>query len=58
MENKNNSSKISFTALGLVFGTAVGVVITIAIGQSVFWAGIGTGTGLIIGAILELTKRK
>lgn len=57
MENKHDGSKISYTGLGLVFGTAIAAGITIAIGQPIFWAGAGTGIGLVIGAIIDSTKK-
>lgn len=58
MDNKKNSSKIPFTGLGLVFGTAVGAGIALALGQPIFWAGIGTGIGLVIGAAIDSMKKK
>lgn len=58
MKNKCDCSKISFTGLGLVFGTALGAVIAIAIGQPIFWAGAGTGLGLVLGAIIDSLKKK
>lgn len=57
MDN-NKNSKIPFTGLGLVFGTAIGAAITIAVGQPIFWAGVGTGIGLIIGASIDAMKKK
>lgn len=58
MKNKYDSSKISYTGLGLVFGTAIGAGLTIAIGQPIFWAGAGTGLGLVLGAIIDSLKKK
>lgn len=58
MDNKSNNSKIPYAGLGLVFGTAIGAGITIAIGQPIFWAGAGTGIGLVLGAIIDSVKKK
>jgi uncharacterized membrane protein YjfL (UPF0719 family) len=58
MAKKRNSPIILFTGLGLVFGTAIGIIIALALRQSIFWAGIGTVVGLIIGAIIDLMKNK
>lgn len=54
----NNSSKTPYTGLGLVFGTAIGAGITIAIGQPILWAGVGTAIGLVVGAIIDTAKHK
>lgn len=56
--NKKNGLKIQYTGLGLVFGTAIGAGIALALGQPVYWAGIGTSIGLIIGAIMDSMKNK
>lgn len=58
MKNKYDHSKNSYTGLGLVFGTAIGAGLMIAIGQPIYWAGIGTGIGLIIGAMIDSTKKQ
>lgn len=58
MKEKRNFSKVQFTGFGLVFGTAVGAVLSIAITGNVLWAGIGTGIGLVAGAILDAYRKK
>lgn len=58
MNKKNNGSKIPYTGLGLVFGTAIGAVIALAVNQPIFWAGIGTGIGLVIGAAVDSMMKK
>lgn len=58
MEKKNINAKISFTGLGIIFGSALGTGITLAIGQPIYWAGIGTGVGLIIGAAIDALKKR
>ncbi|MFZ7132182.1 MAG: hypothetical protein ACOWWR_07480 [Eubacteriales bacterium] len=58
MDKKKNSLKIPYTGLGLVFSTAVGAGITLAIGQPIFWAGIGTGIGFVIGAAIDSMNKK
>jgi hypothetical protein len=55
---KQNNSIASYAGLGLVFGTAVGAIISISIGQPIFWAGVGTAIGLIIGSIISTSKSK
>lgn len=51
-------SKIPFTGLGLVFGTAIGAGLSLIITGTVIWAGIGTGVGLVIGAAIEGMKQR
>lgn len=58
MDKKSNESKTSYAGLGLVFGTAIGAVITVVIDQPIYWAGIGTVIGLIIGAAIDSMKKK
>ncbi|NLC16268.1 MAG: hypothetical protein GX756_00060 [Clostridiales bacterium] len=58
MDEKRGSPKFLFTGLGLVFGAAIGIIIALALRQSIFWAGIGTGVGLIIGAIIDSMKNR
>lgn|GEM_PF-818980 len=58
MKEKRDFSKVPFTGMGLVFGTAVGAVLSIAITGNVLWAGIGTGIGLVVGAIIDAYKKK
>ncbi|MDE0582485.1 hypothetical protein ON064_05445 [Planococcus sp. A6] len=58
---KNNSydySKLPFTGLGLIFGTAIGAGLSFVIAGDVIWAGIGTGVGLVIGAAIDGMKRR
>jgi len=57
MKNQEKSMKIPFTGIGLVFGTAIGAGIALALGQPIYWAGAGTGIGLVIGAIIDSTKK-
>lgn len=35
-----------------------GVVIALAINRPIYWAGIGTGLGLVLGAIIDTLKKK
>ncbi|MGM0396113.1 MAG: hypothetical protein ACQEP4_03570 [Bacillota bacterium] len=57
-ETKDNK-KIPFAGIGLIFGTAIGAAMSIILtGNTVIWAGIGTGVGLIIGAIADSYYRK
>ncbi len=55
---KFNSSKISFTGLGIIFGSAIGSMLSLIITGSVIWGLIGTSTGLIIGACIDSYKNK
>lgn len=57
MKNKYKHSKTSYTVLGLVFGTAIGAVLMVLFAQPIYWAGVGTGIGLILGAIIDLIKK-
>ncbi len=59
MKGKRDNSKIPWTGLGLIFGTAVGAALSIAMAGTVIWAGVGTGVGLVAGAIVDgYTKKK
>ena len=53
--NKDNErKKLPLTGIGLIFGTAIGAGLSIVLtGSTLIWAGMGTGVGLIIGAIAE-----
>ena len=53
MKETRDLAKVPFTGLGLVFGTAIGAGLSLAITGNVLWAGIGTGIGLILGAIVD-----
>lgn len=60
MEKKNNYdySKIPFTGLGLIFGTAIGAGLSLIVTGNVIWAGVGTGIGLIVGAAIDGYKKR
>jgi hypothetical protein len=45
--------KYSFTGLGLIFGTAIGVSLSMIVSGNVLWGGIGTAIGLIVGAMID-----
>jgi len=53
MKETRDLTKVPFTGLGLVFGTAIGAGLSLAITGNVLWAGIGTGIGLILGAAVD-----
>lgn len=57
MKKNYDQSKIPYTGLGIIFGTAIGASITIATGLPIFWAGAGTGIGLVLGAIIDSTRK-
>lgn len=57
-KNKYDYSKIPFTGLGLIFGTAIGAGLSIIITGNVLWAGIGTGVGLVVGAAIDGNKKR
>jgi hypothetical protein len=56
--NEEKNKKHSFTGLGLIFGTAIGAAMTFILTINILWAGIGTGVGLIVGAIIDSSKSK
>jgi len=51
-------TKVSFAALGLIFGTALGAVFTLLTSLPIYWAGAGTAIGLVIGAGIDAMKSK
>ncbi|NLG36590.1 MAG: hypothetical protein GX549_01145 [Clostridiales bacterium] len=53
-----NEKKPQYTALGLIFGTALAAVICLLIPVPIYWAGIGAAVGLIIGAALDGYRKK
>ncbi len=58
MKNKRKNNKVPFAGIGLIFGTAIGAGLSLAITGNVIWAGMGTGIGLIVGAIIDAYIRK
>ncbi|MCR3956276.1 MAG: hypothetical protein NUK57_08240 [Gudongella sp.] len=57
--NEGNNKKVPFTGIGLIFGTAIGAGLSIILtGNTVIWAGMGTGIGLVIGAMADSYYRK
>jgi hypothetical protein len=58
MESREKNKNIPYTGLGLVFGTAIGAAFALAINQPIYWAAIGTGLGLVVGAIIDSSKKK
>jgi hypothetical protein len=54
MVKKN--AKAPYAGIGLVFGTAIGAGLSLILTGTVIWAGIGTGIGLILGAIIEKSE--
>lgn len=55
---KRDYSKIPFTGLGLIFGTAIGAAWSLIVTGNVVWAGVGTGIGLVIGAAIDGAKKR
>ena len=51
-------NKYQFTALGLIFGYGVGILFSLLIFDNVLWAWIGSGIGLVIGTIIDSSKRQ
>lgn len=50
--------KGSFTGLGLIFGSAIGFVVTLLMSYNIAWAFVGTGVGLILGSIIDANVSK
>jgi len=53
MKKPRDLTKVPFTGLGLVFGTAIGAGLSLTTTGNVLWAGIGTAVGLILGAVVD-----
>lgn len=53
MDKKKKPGSVSYTGLGLIFGTAIGAALCTILSLDIFWAGAGTGVGLVMGAILD-----
>jgi len=50
-------SSFSFTALGIIIGTGLGILVSLLIDINIYWFLIGTSIGLIIGAIVDGHKK-
>ncbi len=58
-KKKEEYKKVPFTGIGLIFGTAIGAGLSLILtGDTVIWAGMGTGVGLIIGSMVDSYYRK
>lgn len=57
MKEKRAHSQVPFAGVGLVFGTAIGAGLSIIVTGNVLWAGMGTGIGLVVGAIIDEIKK-
>lgn len=55
---KRDYSQIPFTGLGLIFGTAIGAIVTLILTGDIIWAGAGTGVGLVLGAAIDGMKKR
>lgn len=53
MKDERKSNRFLFAGVGLIFGTAIGSVLSIVITGNVLWAGIGTAIGLLVGAVID-----
>ncbi len=58
MKDKRDFTRVPFAGIGLIFGTAIGSVVSIAITGNVLWTGIGTAIGLIVGAVIDTFIKK
>jgi hypothetical protein len=56
MEKDNQKKSATFTALGLIFGTALGAALCMIISINILWTGVGTAVGLILGAMIDGQK--
>lgn len=50
---EGNNKKPVFAGVGLVIGTGLGTVACILLDLPVYYAGVGTALGLIVGAIID-----
>lgn len=58
-KEKEANKKIPFTGIGLIFGSAIGAGLSLILtGDTLIWAGMGTGVGLIVGSIVDSYYRK
>jgi uncharacterized membrane protein YfcA len=58
MSNQQNQNKVSYTGLGIIFGSAIGSAISMIITGTVLWGLVGTAVGLILGAAVESYKSR
>lgn len=58
MSEGRDYSKIPFTGIGLIFGSAIGSALSLIITGNVIWGVMGTGVGLVIGAAIDSHYRK
>ncbi len=58
MSNQQNQNKVSYTGLGIIFGSAIGSAISMIITGTVLWGLVGTAVGLISGAAVESYKSR
>ncbi len=56
--NGGSMKRYNFTGIGLIFGTALGSLITIIMSLDITWILVGTSAGLIIGAIVDASVSK
>lgn len=61
MQDKSKTTKPKksyFTGIGLVFGTALGLIVSILANINLIWTVAGTAIGLLIGAIIDNNMKK